>query len=387
MTRKVLWEMVFCIAASLLAACSANVSAKQEPSDTAPPPASVEPDLDAGNFKLDHPEQFPLVAASEHMATPELSVTGVVSPDVSRQVPVPSLASGRVTEISARLGDDVQKGQLLFKVRSSDIAGAFHDYQQAVRNEKLTKIQLDRQQILFENGAVAKSTLEIAQAAEDNAKVDAENTAERLRLLGADMDHPSGVVEVRAPVSGVITDQQITAGAGVQALTAPNPFTISDVSRVWIVCDVYENNLSQVRMDEYADVRLNAYPDRVFKARVGNIGQIMDPNLHTAKVRLEVENPGASGGSPQGMMRLGMFVTATFHGMEAERRATVPATAILHLHDRDWVYTPAEDGHFKRVEVVAGPALPGNMQDVKFGIKPGDRVILNALVLQSTVEQ
>jgi cobalt-zinc-cadmium efflux system membrane fusion protein len=201
------------------------------------------------------------------------------------------------------------------------------------------------------------------------------------------MDHPSGVVEVSAPVSGVITDQQITAGAGVQALTAPNPFTISDMSRVWIVCDVYENNLSQVRMDEYADVRLNAYPDRAFKARVGNIGQIMDPNLHTAKVRLEVENPGVAGGSNQTMMRLGMFVTATFHGMEAERRASVPATAILHLHDRDWVYTPAQDGHFKRVEVVAGPALPGNMQDVKSGIKPGDRVILNALVLQSTVEQ
>ena len=89
MTRRFLLEAVFCAAASLLAACSGSVSAKQETADTEPPPASVEPDLDASNFKVDHPEQFPLVTAGEHMATPDLSVTGVVSPDVSRQVPVP----------------------------------------------------------------------------------------------------------------------------------------------------------------------------------------------------------------------------------------------------------------------------------------------------------
>ena len=135
-----------------------------------------------------------------------------------------------------------------------------------------------------------------------------------------------------APVSGTITDQQITNQSGVQALTPPNPFTISDLSHVWIICDVYENNMAQVHIGEYADIRLNAYPDRVLKARISNILPIMDPNIRTAKVRLEVENPG--------MMRLGMFVTATFHGLTTEKHATVPATAILHLHDRDWVYTP-----------------------------------------------
>jgi len=87
------------------------------------------------------------------------------------------------------------------------------------------------------------------------------------------------------------------------------------------------------------------------------------------------------------VMRLGMFVTATFHGMEAERHATVPAAAILHLHDRDWVYMPTSDGHFRRVEVVAGDTLPGNMSDIRSGVKPGDQVVANALVLQSTVEQ
>jgi cobalt-zinc-cadmium efflux system membrane fusion protein len=335
--------------------------------------------MDSNNFKVDHPEQFPLVKAGEHVASPELNVTGVVSPDVSRQVPVPSLASGRVVEIDARLGDEVRKGQLLFKIRSSDIAGAFSDYQKAVRNEQLANIQLDRAKLLFDKGAFPKSSAEVAQTTEDNAKVDLETATEHLHLLGSDPDHPTGIVEVSAPVSGVITDQQITNASGVQALTAPNPFTISDVSHVWIVCDVYENDLAQVHLGEYADIHLNAYPNRPLKGRIGNIAEIMDPNLRTAKVRLEVENPG--------LMRFGMFVTATFHGLTAEKHATVPAAAILHLHDRDWVYTPVGNGKFRRLEVAGGDMLPGNLQEVVSGLQPGETVVANALVLQNTVEQ
>jgi membrane fusion protein, heavy metal efflux system len=381
MNRSFLFEASLCLCVILsTAACGRRVAAASaRDSDTGPHPATVEPDMDANNFKVDHPEQFPLARAGEYVASPELNVTGVVSPDVSRQVPVPSLASGRVVGIDARLGDEVKKGRLLFKVRSTDIAGAFSDYQKAVKNEQLARIQLNRATLLFDNGAIPKSAVEVAQTTEDNAKVDLETAIEHLRLLGADPGHPTGIVEVYAPVSGVITDQQITNASGVQALTAPNPFTISDVSHVWIVCDVYENDLAQVRLGEYADIHLNAYPNRTLRGRIGNIAQIMDPNLRTAKVRLEVENPG--------LMRFGMFVTATFHGATKERHATVPATAVLHLHDRDWVYTPVDKGRFRRVEVAGGNMLPGNLQEITSGIKPGAEVVANALVLQNTVEQ
>jgi cobalt-zinc-cadmium efflux system membrane fusion protein len=340
----------------------------------------VVPDFDVNHFQVDHPERFPLVAATEHAAAPELNVTGVVNPDVSRQVPVPSLAAGRVVEINARLGDTVQKGQLLFKVRSNDIASAYADYRKAVKNEQLAKTQLNRAKILFDDGAIPKSAMEVAQTNEDNALVDVEASTEHLRILGADPDHPSGIVEVYAPVSGVITDQQITGQAGVQALTSPNPFTISDMSHVWIVCDVYENNLAQVRVGEYADIHLVAYPNRILRGRISNILPAIDPNLRTAKVRLEVENPG-------GILRVGMFVTATFHGMTMEKHTAVPSAAILHLHDREWVYTPAGDRAFRRVEVTAGGMLPDNQQEILSGIQPGDRVVANALVLQNTVEQ
>jgi cobalt-zinc-cadmium efflux system membrane fusion protein len=396
MNRLSILRAIACVSLALggTACDEKKVTAKEgSPGGTGPAQVVVIPDLDANNLKVDHPDQFPLATASEHIAAPELNVTGVVSPDVSRQVPVPSLATGRIVEINARLGDEVKKGQILFKVRSTDIAGAYSDYRKAiknaelaVKNEQLTKLQLDRAKLLFEDGAVPKSALEIAENAEvgsqtalENARVDVETTREHLQVLGADPDHPTGIVEVTAPVSGTITDQQITDQSGVQALTPPNPFTISDVSHIWIICDVFENNISQVRIGEYADVHLAAYPNRVLKARINNILPTMDPNLRTEKVRLEVENPG--------IMRLGMFVTATFHGQTMERHAAVPATAILHLHDREWVYTPGENGRFRRMEVVSGIMLPNNQQEVVSGLDPGQQVVSNALVLQNTAEQ
>lgn len=377
-TTRLLATLLLAVAV-FLTGCGEK-SRKDDPSAGAPPPAKVEREADASFVKVDHPEQFALATATSFTALPELGVTGVVTPDVSRNVPVPSLVSGRAVEVHARLGDEVKKGQLLLKVHSSDVAGAYADYRKSVVNERLTLMQLDRSKVLFEKGAFARKDLEVAQNAEDAAKVDVETTAERLRLLGSDLDHPTGIVEVRSPASGVITDQQVTEGAGVQALSAPNPFTISDLSRVWIVCDVYENNLAGVRVGEPAEIAPTAYPDRILRGRISNISPVLDPNLHTAKVRIEVDNPAR-------LLRVGMFVTATLHGQKPEQHAAVPASAVLHLHDRDWIYVPTDGGQFRRIGVVSGKTLPGNLQEIVSGLGPGAKVVANALVLQNTVDQ
>jgi len=352
---------------------------KADPKAEAPPAAVVVPDMDANNFKVEHPEQFPLVAAVEYKAAPTLNVTGVVQPDINRAVPVISLAAGRVVEVKAKLGDAVTKGQLLLRVQSNDVSGAYQTYLKAQNDERLARVQLERAQTLYDKGATAKSALEQAENAEADAQAGLNAALEQLRLLGVDKDHPSGIVDIKAPISGVITDQQVTNSSGVQGLGSPNPFTISDLSYVWIICDVYENDLDAVHVGEFADIHLNAYPKQLLKGRIDNILSVLDPTIHTAKVRLEVKNPG--------LMRIGMFATATFLGKQAEMRAAVPATAIMHLHDRDWVYAPIGAGHFKRLEVVGGNMLPDNMQEVVSGLKPGDRVVSNALALQNTVEQ
>jgi membrane fusion protein, heavy metal efflux system len=352
---------------------------KGDPKAEAPPPVKVESEQDLNVFQVDHPEQFPLATAVAHDSASQLTVTGTVNPDISRSVPVISIATGRVVEIHARLGDTVKKGQLLLRVQSADMSAAFSDYRKAMADEKLARIQFERAKLLYDKGAISLNDFQTAEDVENKAQVDVENTTERLRVLGGNVDHPAAIVDVRAPASGVITDQQVTNASGVAGLGSPNPFTVSDLSHVWILCDVYENDLANVHVGETAEIRLNAYPDKAFTGRISNVLPVLDPTLRTAKVRIEVSNPG--------IMRVGMFVTATFHGQKKETHALVPATAILHLHDRNWVYVPAEDKKFRRVEVVEGQMLPGNMQEVISGIKPGVQVVQNALVFQSTVEQ
>jgi len=359
---------------------STGCGEKGDPQAEAPPPLKVERVEDRNVFKVDNPGRFHLVQVAQYLATPQLRVTGVVTPDISRAVPVISIATGRVVEIDARLGDTVNKGQVLLKVQSADISGAFSDYRKAVTDEQLAHTQLERAKLLYDKGAVALNDLQVAQDIEDKAKVDVETSAERLRVLGnPTLDRPTGIVEIRAPISGVITDQQVTNAAGVPGLGSPNPFTIADLSYVWVLCDVYENDLVDVRLGDRADIRLNAYPDQPLSGTIGNIGPILDPNIRTAKVRVEVRNPG--------LMRPGMFVTATFYGRQKQKRAVVPATAILHLHDRDWVYVPLENSQFRRTTVVGGDMLPNNMQEVISGITPGDQVLANALEFQNSVEQ
>ena len=377
MRRAGLQAMALLFACSvLLAGCRES---KGDPKAEAPPPAKVESEQDLNLFQVDHPEQFPLATAAAHDSASQLTVTGTVNPDVSRSVPVISIATGRVVELHARLGDTVKKGQLLLRVQSADMSGAFSDYRKAVAGEKLARIQFERAKLLYDKGAISLNDFQTAEDVENKAQVDVENTSERLRVLGGSLDHPAAIVDIRAPVSGVITDQQVTNAAGVAGLGSPNPFTISDLSYVWIVCDVYENDLASVHLGETAEIRLNAYPDKAFSGHISNVLPVLDPTLRTAKVRIEVRNPG--------LMRVGMFVTATFHGQKKETRASVPASAILHLHDRDWVYVPAEGRKFRHVEVIAGSSLPNNQQEIVSGIKPGLQVVSNALVLQNTVEQ
>ncbi len=362
----------------ILASCGSK--AAPDPAAEAPPATSVVEQQDANLIQVEHPERFPLASVTPFRERPTIKVTGSIAPDVSRTVPVISLASGRVVEVRARLGDQVQKGQLLLRVQSNDVASAFNDYQSAVADEKLSRTQLERAKLLYDKGAIAHKDLEVAEDAETKAQVLVRTTAEHLRVLGLNADNPTAIVDIFAPVSGVIIEQNITNAGGVKTLdNSPNLFTIADLSHVWILCDVYENDLSLVKLGEFADVRLNAYPDRVFHARISNIGDILDPTTRTAKVRLDLPNPG--------IMKAGMFATATFFGQSNKTVALVPATAVLHLHDRDWVFVPTQDGKFRRTEVKSGDGQPEGKQIVQTGVLPGQQVVASALQLSTEAGQ
>ena len=355
---------------------------KRDQAAQAPPAVQVENEGGVSLITVDRPNRFPIATASRYASASTLKVTGTVNPDISRQIPVISIASGRVVAIHTQIGAFVKKGQLLMEVQSTDISNAFDQYLKAVNDERLARTQDERAKILYEKGAIAKSQLEIADDGEQDAKTDLAAAEQLLIVLGVDKNHPSLTAKVYSPATGVVISQNVTnaAAAGVTFAGSATAFTIADLSQVWIICDVYENDLPMVHLGQTADIRLNAYPDHVITGTIGEIDAVLDPTIRTAKVRIQVPNPDR-------LMRIGMFATATFHGRRPEQHVAVPASAILHLHDRDWVYVPVGEGKFRRVGVVGGDMIDGGRQEIKSGLTVGQQVVANALELQNSVEQ
>lgn len=375
-SRSALRAIVGLLTCLCLVACDK----KFDPASGASPAPQVISAANADVVTVDHPAEFPLAVAGETDAARRLSVTGSVFPDINREIPVISLASGRVVDIRVTLDQNVSKGQLLMKVQSPDVVNAFDAYLKAVNDEQMNNKAYLRAKDLFAHGALSQAMLEQAQDAEDDARADLDAANHQLNTLGLDRNHPSDVVSVYAPIGGVIVAQNVTnaAAAGVTYSGSATAFTIADLSHVWVVCDVYENDLPEVQLGQEAKISLDGYPGRQFTGRVSDIGPVLDPTIRTAKVRIEVANPG--------MIRLGMFVTAMLIGQTKETHATVPADAILHLHDQDWVYVPAGGNRFRRLVVQAGDMLPGKQQVILSGIAPGQQVVRSVLQLESVLE-
>jgi len=262
------------------------------------------------------------------------------------------------------------------------VSAAFDAYLKAVNDEQLANKGFIRAKDLLEHGAISQAMYEQAEDSEKDAKADLVAAEEQLKVIGVDKDHPSPIVNVYAPVSGVIITQNVTqaGAAGVSLSGSSTAFVIADLSSVWILCDVYENDLPKVHVGQSAQIHINAYPDKVLKGRISDVGPVLDPNIRTAKVRIEVPNPG--------ILKIGMFVSATFDSKTQQTYAAVPADAVLHLHDRDWVFVPAaSNNQFKRLEVRGGKILPNGKQEILSGLEPGQKVVTNALSLESTVSQ
>jgi cobalt-zinc-cadmium efflux system membrane fusion protein len=376
--HRYLWS---CHAFVFCCVLAASACSRTHAQDAVAPAVTVDEATDANIVTVAHPDQFPLVAVTTLDTHAELPVTGVVAPDVSRTVPVNALASGRVVDLRVRLGDTVRKGQVLMSMASADVGQALADLQKFQADAELARRAHDRARTLSEHEALAAKDLEAASNADDKAQADLRSAQEKVRLLGGNAEHPSSTIDLRAPVSGTIVEQNVTSSAGVKSLdNSPNLFTIADLSRVWVLCDVYENNLQQVRLGDHAAVRLNAYPDRPLTARVSNISRVLDPATRTAKVRLELENR-------EDILKPGMFATVTFTAQQTVTRPVLPASAVLRLHDKDWVFIPAGGSRFKRIEIQTAPGSRDQLQAVLSGLRPGDRVVANALQLSSVADQ
>jgi len=359
-----------CIAPLLAACLAGSMSCSNNTKAVA---TRTEVTLEAGVYDVDRPDLFRLAEVESRNLPDVLRANGSVTPDVSRTIRVTSLGSGRVVDLRARLGDRVNRGQILLRISSSDLATAMADYQKAQADEILSRKALERAQLLSSRGALAEKDLQLAQDTEDKAKIDLQTAEQRVHILGGDPAHAGPLIELRAPVSGTIVEQNVSGFEGVKSLdNTPNLFTIADLSMVWILCDVYENDLGIVGIGDAAEIRLNAYPDQIFRGVVQDISRVLDPNTRSAKVRVVLRNP-------DGSLRPGMFAVATFRSRRSRPRLVVPGTAILRLQDRDWIFRKEGDQRFRRVEVHALGEAGGGMVRVQDGLKPGDQIIATAL--------
>jgi membrane fusion protein, heavy metal efflux system len=361
--------------------CAALFTASVACSDnTKAAPTKQQVTVDPNLMTVDHPELFPTVKVESHDLATQLNANGTIQPDVNRTIHVTSLGSGRVVDLKVRLGDYVNKGQVLLVISSPDLAAAMGDYQKASADEALAAKALERAQLLYSRGALAQKDLEGAENVEAKAKSDLRTAETRLRILGGDPAHPSTMIELRAPVAGTIVEQNVAGFEGIKSLdNTPNLFTIADLSNVWAVCDVYENDIADVHIGDPAEVRLNAFPERVFKGSVSDVSRVLDPNTRSAKVRIVLANGG-------GAFRPGMYAAATFRSRKEKPHLVVPATAIMRLQDKDWIFRKESANSFRRLEVQTS-GLSDGLQQIRQGANAGDELVANALAFSAAASE
>ena len=306
------------------------------------------------------------MAAEKVESAGELNATGAVFPDVSREVPVISLANGRVVDIKVRLDDAVKKGQLMFRVQSPDINNAFDAYLKAVNDEQLANKAYIRAKDLLAHGAVSQAMFEQAENAENNAKADLKAADEQLKLFGVDKDHPSPVVNVYAPTSGVVVAQNIAnaGAAGVGLAGSATAFTVADLSQVWVICDVYENDISKLQLGQEAKINVNAYPDRPLER---------PHQRYRAHSRSFIANrKGAHRGCESRIPKAGHVCNGNVYQPRQEKsmRWFPPMLFFTSMIATGYLCRRAKTSSGAR-RFVAGQMLSGNRQVILSGIEPG----------------
>jgi cobalt-zinc-cadmium efflux system membrane fusion protein len=298
----------------------------------------------------------------------------VVEPNAYRQVTVTPLVGGRVVSVAAQLGDRVRQGQRLAQVYSPELADARTKYVAAKAMLDAHDRELQRTQKLVEIGAASRQELERIHAEHAAQTAEVESARARLRLLGANPDGPpvanetdAATVTVVAPIDGVVTERVANSGLNVDPTT--KLFTVLDLSSVWVVGDVYENDLSRVRVSAPATVTTAAYPGVSLQGRVNYIDPQLNTTTRTARARIEVENP-------RGELRLGMFTDVAIDTGSTTSVASVPKSAVQNVADRQVVYVavPGEPAKFLEREVRLG-RLSDDVVEIASGLNAGDSVV------------
>jgi cobalt-zinc-cadmium efflux system membrane fusion protein len=312
--------------------------------------------------------------------TRSLRLTGAVAYNSFRTTPVITQVSGPVARIVVVPGQKVNRGDPMLYVASPDYSQLRTNYLKAKDACALAQKASARAQDLYQHHAIAEQVLEQAQSAEVQAGGDLVAAQAALKVMGiTDPDAlvkapPSFEVPVRAPIIGLVVEQDVSAGQLLQSGTT-QCFMISDVSTVWVLVNVYQKDLPYVRVGDQVTIQTDTYPE-VFPGRIAYVAASLDPNTRTLQARIETNNPGEK-------LKKDMYVVATVNAGTIPHAIALPDAAILRdTENQPFVYTGASSNRFGRRSVTLGDSLNGQTQIIS-GLKAGDQVIGNgSLFLQ-----
>lgn len=309
------------------------------------------------------------VAAQNSAQTTVLPAT--VETDPAQTVKLASPLTGRVIALKVGLGDQVVQGQVVAVIESADLAQAYDDDDKAASALALAQRSLARQRGLTDARAGAVKDLEAAQDAAVQAESEHRRTQARLRAIGASGAAVKGrLLEIRAPISGSITDLSIANGAFYNDLTQPL-MTVARLDPIWVSVAVPEASIAAVAKGETAEITLPAYPGRTLRGQIRTIGDVFDNDTRRAKARIVLANPDR-------LLKPGMFANVAIQG-PATAAPTIPATAIVLKGEADQVFVEVAPWTFQARAVET--RQQGDQVVITRGVAPGERVIVKGGVL------
>jgi cobalt-zinc-cadmium efflux system membrane fusion protein len=312
--------------------------------------------------------------------TRTLRLTGAVAYNNFKTTPVITQVSGPGSRVTVVPGQRVKQGQPMLYVASPDYSQLRSNYLKAKDAYMLADKGFARAKDLYQHHAIAEQNLEQAESAEVQAGGDMASAAAALKVMGiTDPDAlvkapPSFEVPVLAPISGEVVEQLVSAGQFIQPGTT-QCFTISDVSTVWVLVNIYQNDLPYVKVGDQVTIQTDAYPDE-FHGRISYIAAALDPSTRTLQARIETANPGEK-------LKKDVYVTATVNAGTIKDAISLPDSAVLRdSENQPFVYAEVASNQFGRRGVTLGENFNGQTQ-ITSGVKPGDQIVGNgSLFLQ-----
>ncbi len=308
-----------------------------------------------------------------------LDLPAHIEADPTRVVHVFAPAGGRIVEMKVRPWDRVEKGQTLAMLESSDLARAVSDYHKALADHEVKQKALVRAQDLLDHKAISEKDFEQTQGDAQQSQAEVEAAREQVQVFGMDPDHASTQLLVRAPRAGVVLDIGAALGEFSQALSAPAPLaTVADITSVWAVGDIYEQDLSAAKSGEIVQVTLNAYPDQHWAGRVSVVSDAVDPATRTLHVRVVLPNDGSR-------IKPGMFGAIRILRSSAQG-VLVPTAAVIREGNDAYIFGGKGNGRFERRAVKIGRTLDGSIEIIS-GVSAGETIVSEGTLLLRSAGQ